>query len=349
MDPLLPAEVGALWTAAMRGGDWEAAWRQTDQLEIPRRQAQSQPGFERQPWHLCWDGSPFQGRSVLVRCEHGLGDTLLFLRFVERLNRRARELHVMVQPPLVRLLQQAHGLGQVHDGWLGPDWPEHEVEIEVMELAYALRATAATVPPPYPHLAAQARRHSTLRLDDGDGRLRIGLFWATSDWGPSRSVPWPALAPLLQVPNARFHVLQQGPPAQEAVGVAGIEPLWRRTARIEDSAAALLQLDLVIGIDGMLAHLAASLGRPTWLLLKHEADWRWMEGRADSPWYPSARLFRQRRPGDWAGLVEEVAATLAALPAADQRLVCCGGMTPGSGSSPAPSPEVARGAADPSA
>lgn len=317
MDPLLPAEVGALWTAAMRRGDWEAAWRQTDRLEIPRRQAQSQPGFERQPWHLCWDGSPFEGRSVLVRCEHGLGDTLLFLRFVEGLHRRARELHLMVQPPLVRLLQQAPGLGQVHDGWRGPDWPEHEVEIEVMELAYASRVTAATVPPPYPHMPTQARRRSSLQLGERDGRRRVGLFWATSDWDPSRSVPWPALAPLLQASNARFFALQQGlSSAQHCAHGPGLEPLWRRTARIEDAAAALLQLDLVIGIDSMLAHLAASMGRPAWLLLKHECDWRWMDARADSPWYPSVRLFRQRRPGDWAGLVREVAAALAALPAA---------------------------------
>lgn len=314
MDPL-PTQVGVRWMAAMRAGDWDAAWRATDTLEIPRRQAQAQPGFEPQPHHLCWDGTPFDSRSVLVRCEHGLGDTLQFLRFLPLVHRRARELHLMVQPPLVRLLQGGPGLGQVHDGWQGPDWPAHEVEIEVMELAYASRATPASVPPPYPHLAALARQRSPLRLDVEHGYLNVALAWAVSHWDPGRSVPWPALAPLLQVPQARLHVLQQGDAARQAAPAPGIVPLWRRTARIEDAAAAMLDMDLVIVIDGMLAHLAASMGRPTWVLLKHEADWRWMDSRGDSPWYPSVRLFRQRRPGDWAGLLEEVAAALAGLPA----------------------------------
>lgn len=318
MKPLAPDELGAHWMAAMRAGDWAAAWRATDALERPRRQAQLQPGFERRPWHLCWDGTPFEGRSVLVRCEHGLGDTLQFLRFVPLLQRRARELHLMAQPPLVRLLQGAPGLGQVHDGWRGPGWPAHEVEIEVMELAYAFRASPADLPPPYPHLAGQARRHSRLQFDGGPGaaRLHVGLLWAASDWDASRSLPWPALAPLLQVPEVRFHALQQGPAALQAAGSPGVLPLWQRTARIEDAAAAMLHMDAVVAIDGMAAHLAASLGRPTWVLLRHEADWRWMERRGDSPWYPSMRLFRQRRPGDWAGPVEAVAAALRARTAA---------------------------------
>ncbi|HYD75031.1 hypothetical protein [Ramlibacter sp.] len=311
-DPLA-AQVGARWMAAMRAGDWEAAWQATDVLELPRRRSQEEPGFQPQPHHLCWDGQPFDGRSVLVRCEHGLGDTLQFLRFLPLLDRRARELHLMVQPPLVRLLQGGPGLGQVHDGWQGPNWPAHEIEIEVMELAYAFRATAATVPPPYPHLGALARQRSDLRLaSGGDSRLDVGLSWATSDWDPSRSVPWPAMQPLLQVPGIRFHVLQQGPAALQAVPSPGLVPLWRRTARIEDAAAAMLDMDLVIATDGMLAHLAATLGRPAWVLLKHEADWRWMDGREDSPWYPSVRLFRQGRSGDWTGLLEDVAAALAA-------------------------------------
>ncbi|WBY02626.1 hypothetical protein PE066_03555 [Ramlibacter tataouinensis] len=314
MEPLAPDDVGARWMAAMRAGDWAAAWRATDALEIPRRRMQSQPGFERRPWHLCWDGTPFEGRTVLVRCEHGLGDTLQFLRFVPLLRQRARELHLMVQPPLVALLTGAPGLGQVHDGWQGPHWPKHEVEIEVMELAYALRTTAATLPPPYPHLAGQAGRRSRLRIGEepGQGRVRVGLLWAASDWDSSRSLPWPVLAPLLRCPGVRFHALQQGPAAHAAALDPAVVPLWQRTDRIEDAAAAMLQMDLVIAIDGMAAHLAGGQGRPTWLLLKHEADWRWMDGRSDSPWYPSMRLFRQRRAGDWAGLVDEVAAALSA-------------------------------------
>jgi ADP-heptose:LPS heptosyltransferase len=95
----------------------------------------------------------------------------------------------------------------------------------------------------------------------------------------------------------------------------GLAPLWQRTAEIADAAAAMLGLDLVIAVDGMPAHLAGSLGRPTWLLLKHDPDWRWMRERADSPWYPSMRLFRQPQPGDWAAVVEQAAAALRNLTA----------------------------------
>ena len=298
MDALAREQAGARWLDAMRAGDWAAAWRETDAMEADRRAGR----VPRAGHHLFWDGTPPDGKTVLVRCEHGLGDTLQFLRFIPAIERRARRLHFMVQPPFVELLRGAPGLGQVHDGWLGPDWPAHDVEIEVMELAYAQRATADSVPPPYPHLAQQARRLSAISVPD-DGRLRVGLLWAASEWDGSRSIPWPCLEPLLSQPGLRCFSLQQGPAAEEAT----IEPLHRRTATLEAAAAAMLQMDLVISIDGMPAHLAATLGRPTWLLLKHQADWRWMERRSDSPWYPTMRLFRQPRAGDWAGLLERVA------------------------------------------
>jgi hypothetical protein len=320
MDEPAAHEVGARWLAAMRAGDWEAAWRQTDRLELPRRNRQrGEPTFRPAAHHLHWDGTPFAGRSVLVRCEHGLGDTLQYLRFVPLVAAQAREMHLMAQPPLVRLLEGAPGLGQVHDGWQGAHtWPRCEVEIEVMELAYAFRATPATVPPPYPQLAAQARARSRLRLPRGDGRLRVGLLWAASDWDTTRSIPWDALRPLLGLRHLHCFALQQGRAVREAEGSA-VEPLWRRTAAVEDAARAMLELDLVVSIDGMPAHLAATLGVPTWLVLKHQADWRWADHGERSPWYPSMRLFRQSRPGDWHGVIERIAAELAAHAEASAR------------------------------
>jgi hypothetical protein len=305
-----PAEVGRRWLLAMRAGDWEAAWRQTDRLELPRRALQRTAGFALQPHHLVWDGTPFAGRSVLVRCLHGLGDTLQFMRFVPQVAAQARELHFLVQPQLLELLRGAPGLGEVSNAWTDHP-PAREFEIEVMELAYALRATAATVPGPYPHLAGRVAGRLGAELGARDA-LRVGLFWAASEWDPSRSVALDTLAPVLQVPGVRFYNLQQGAAAADPRAEAlGLVPLWRRTGEPVQAAAALLEMDLVIAIDGMPAHLAATLGRPTWLLLKHEADWRWMDATARSPWYPSMRLFRQRTPGDWAGLAEEVAGALA--------------------------------------
>lgn len=307
-----PAEVAAGWMAAMRRGDWEEAWRQTDRIELPRRARQGQPGFVREPHHLRWDGTPFEGRRVLVRCEHGLGDTLQFIRFVPRLVAVAREVHVMVQPALLDLFAGAPQLGTVHNGWT--EWwppPSHDLEVEIMELAYALRITPQTLPPPCPHLGDRVAGRLPVELPR-EGGLRVGLLWAASEWDASRSMALELLRPLLRVPGVRFFSLQQGDAGVDPlVAQLGIEPLSRHTADMVAAASALLELDLVITVDNMMAHLAGTLGRPTWVLLKHEADWRWMDGRADSPWYPSLRLFRQAEPGRWDGVVQQVAAALA--------------------------------------
>jgi hypothetical protein len=308
-------DVSGDWFAAMRRGDWEAAWRATDRIEVPRRVLQREPGFQRRPEHLRWDGTPLAGRTVLVRCEHGLGDTLQFMRFVPHL--QAGHVHFMVQPHLLALLRDAPGLGEVRNYWTDDPLPAHEVDVEVMELPYALRMTLPQLPPPYPHLASQLRGLAPFTLP-GDGRLRVGLLWASSDWDPSRSIPLPALAPLFALDQVRFYSLQQGHAADDPqLDSLRVERLSPRTQQVEQAAAAMCALDLVVAIDGMPAHLAATLGRPTWVMLKHEADWRWMQDRADSPWYPTMRLFRQPEPGAWEAVAQEVARALREMCTAD--------------------------------
>lgn len=305
----LAREVAAGWTAAMRGGDWEAAWRHTDRIELPRRLAARAPGFVRDASQLVWDGSPFDGRRVLVRCLHGLGDTIQFMRFVPFVAARATKLHFLVQPAFLELLAGARGLGEVSTAWTDAP-PPCDVEIEVMELAYALRATATTVPAPYPHLAAQLGDAPRIALAR-DGRMRVGLLWAASEWDTSRSVPLAELAGLLRLAGLSFYSLQQGPPAADPlVERLGIASLSARTQAIADAADAMRQMDLVICVDGMPAHLAATLGVPTWLMLKHECDWRWAAAGERTPWYPSMRLFRQSREGDWASVVHAIATAL---------------------------------------
>ena len=303
-------DVGERWLAAMRAGDFEAAWRQTDRIELLRRVQQTRPGFERQPHQLHWDGTPFKGRTVLIRCEHGLGDTLQFLRFVPTITQQARAVHLMVQPPLYELLRGAPGLGHVHDGWQPAErWPVCEVDIEIMELAYALRVNAATLPPPYPHVKERVEGKLVPPLA-ADG-LKAGIVWAVSAWGHDRSAPLASLAPLFEVPGVHWYSLQQGDEAEDPLlRTLGVEPLSPRTRDIGAAASALAQLDLMVSVDAMPTHLAGMLGVPTWLLLKHEADWRWMQERADTPWYPSVRLLRQSRAGDWEGLAGHAAQAL---------------------------------------
>jgi hypothetical protein len=298
---------GLEWMRAMRAGDFAAAWAATDFIERDRR-----GGGEAQAWHLTWDGSPLDGKVVRVRCVHGLGDTLQFTRFVPLVATRARQVRFMVQPPLLELLEGGPGLGEVSTAWTDSP-PDADLEMEVMELAYALRCTPGTLPPPYPHLATLALRGWKLQFRP-TSRLRVGVLWAASDWDPSRSLRLDTLAPLFDVPGVEFHNLQQGPAAFDpAAAELGLLPLWRDTGEIGAAASAMLAMDLVISVDGMPAHLAGTLGRPTWLLLKHDADWRWMERRDDTPWYPTMRLFRQPAAGDWSTPVRRAAERLRAL------------------------------------
>ena len=305
----------------MKRGDWSAAWAETDRLELPRRQAQRLPGFQREAHHLVWDGTAFDGRSVLVRCLHGLGDTLQFMRFVPPIAARARALHFLVQPMLLELLQGLPGLGQVSNAWTDHP-PPHEVEIEVMELAYALRATPEAVPPPYPQLMPRVAQRPMPPLPD-DAALRVALFWSVSDWETSRSVPLQHFEPFTRIPGVRCFSLQQGRAAHdERLAQWGVHVLSPHTTEIADAAAVLAHMDVAICVDGMPAHLSAHLGLPTWVLLKDDPDWRWQSQGSTSPWYPSVRLFRQRDPGDWPSAVAQAAEALEQLvlrPAAGSR------------------------------
>jgi hypothetical protein len=307
------ADIARKWDAAMRGGDFEAAWRQTDRIELPRRQAQTRPGFVRRPDQLVWNGEPFDGRDVLVRCEHGLGDTLQFVRYLPLIRRVARSVTLFAQPPLVTLLASTPALGEVRNGWTG-ETPPHDVEAEVMELSYAFRSTCETLPCDVPYLALAPLRALASRLPPiaGEGGLRVGLAWSASDWDTTRSIPLADLAPLAGVRGVRFYSLQQDRAAANyASAPFPLEPYSRHTQPVELAAAAMLDLDLVITVDSMLAHLAGALGRPVWVLLKARADWRWMDRRDTSPWYPTMRLLRQQQDGDWSGVAARVADDLA--------------------------------------
>jgi hypothetical protein len=296
------ARATSAWMSAMRRGDFEAAWRVTDRLEEGRR-----GGALREPHHLVWDGRSFEDREVLVRCEHGLGDTIQFARYVPRLRDIARDVTFLVQPQLVRLFDGACEFGSVHDGWSFEPSP-HDVEIEVMELAYAFRSTADTLPKSVPYLPVTRLAAFSHDLPPLERRaFRVGVLWAASEWDTTRSIPLELLQPLAEIEGVLLYSLQQGS-ERDAYRTApfALEPLSHHTAAIESAAAAMLELDLVVTVDAMPAHLAGALGRPTWVLLKHDADWRWMDARTDTPWYPTVRLYRQPRPGDWDAVVERI-------------------------------------------
>lgn len=287
----------------MLRGEYADAWRVSDEA------VRARAGVPCWHWprHLqyVWDGAPLDGKRVLVRCYHGLGDTIQFVRFAPRLRAVAAEVIVWAQPSLLPLVRTVRGVDRalaLHDGT-----PEvaYDADVEIMELAHVFRAAPGTLPAdvPYLHLPRAARTGLP-----ADGRLHVGLVWGSGDWDPRRSIDPALLAPLADVPGVALHVLQRGAPLAgrpEGFGVdAAADTPW-------ETACTMAALDLVITVDSMPAHLAGALGRPTWTLLHADADWRWLRGRADSPWYPTMRLFRQATPGDWAGVVARVADALA--------------------------------------
>jgi hypothetical protein len=296
----------------MRRGDFEAAWRQTDRIETNRRALEASGRFTREPHYLSWNGAAFDARRVLVRCAHGLGDTLQFVRYVPLLRERARTVDLLVQPELLPVFEGETAFGTVSSGWT-EGTPPHEVEIEIMELPYAFRSTVDTVPNEVPYLpsAALDRAARTLPVLDAGATLNVGLLWSASDWDTSRSVPLELFAPLGRVEGVRYYSLQQGVQRERwRTAPFHIEPLHEHTSDIAAAGAAMRRLDLIITVDGMGAHLAGALGRPVWVLLKQDADWRWMEHRADSPWYPTMRLFRQHERGYWPRVVDDVVGEL---------------------------------------
>ena len=280
---------GTRWLSAMHRGNFAAAWDVSDAVLAARDPAtRNDPAA---PYHKrwVWDGRPLRGQ-VLVRCYHGLGDTLQFWRYLPALSRQA-SVTVEVQPELIPLLA-----GRVRLIPFDPARPTKAAcDIEIMELAHALRLA----PPPAPYLHA-------VPLPLPLPRPVIGVCWAAGGWDPGRDAGWPALAALGRAGSVVS--LQRGP---AAAGATWPDPLTGSMA-LANMARLLTALDHVVTVDTMVAHLAGALGCPTSILLKHDSDWRWARGRSTSPWYPAARLYRQTTPGDWSVPVARLLADIAA-------------------------------------
>ncbi len=289
------------WMSHMRQGNFAAAWEISDRTLRARRGTPCSH-LPRHEQHI-WDGTPIDGRRVLVRCYHGLGDTIQFARFLPLVADRASHVTLWAQPPLIPLLGTVDGrldIVPLHDG--DPGVP-CDVEVEIMELAHVFRITPETLPctVPYVHVLPA-------RLAPAAG-LRVGLVWRAGDWAEHRSIPFGLLQPLIEQP-VTWYVLQGHPGIAERPAGFGIIAGERDLVEL---ARAIRALDLVITVDSMAAHLAGSLAVPVWTLLHAACDWRWMAGGGDSPWYPTMRLFRQEHPEVWAPVVACAARELARL------------------------------------
>ncbi len=306
---LQPDFAAAHWNqgvALLLGGDMAAGW---EKYEWRKRRFPDSFGSAPGPQ---WEGGPLNGRTILVLAEQGLGDTIQFARYLPLLAQRGAEVVVECAPSLVPLLADMPGVAQA---CARGRRPAYDLWVDQMSLPRLFRTTVATVPYPAAYLTADPARaaHWDRRLPAG---LRVGLVWAGNPLHSNdarRSMPVQALAPILAAGQGHLISLQVGQPAQDIALMPGVADHADALTDWRETAAAIAAMDLVVTVDTAVAHMAGALGTPVWVMLPHAPDWRWMLGRADSPWYSCMRLFRQDSPGDWDGVSERVAAALAGV------------------------------------
>lgn len=252
-----------------------------------------------------WDGSNPAGRTILVRAEQGFGDAIQFARYLPMIRDAGGIPVLRCAPALVALMRSMHGVRVVASS---EDVPPYHAWIDQMSLPNVFATTLDTIPSAAGYLAADRTRIGAWDARLPSGR-RIGLAFAgnpnhTGD--RRRSIDPALLAPWISGRGEEFINLQHGPSAA-SLGLTALTPWLTDYA---ETAALIANLDLVITVDTSVAHLAGALGKPVWILLPHAPDWRWLLGRSDTPWYRSARLFRQPAPNDWSSVLAQVARAL---------------------------------------
>ncbi|MGB8031210.1 MAG: tetratricopeptide repeat protein [Terracidiphilus sp.] len=322
-----PASAGAKYNLALtqlRLGDWEhgwkgyeARWRFREVHRAPRRFTQPR-----------WNGEELDGERVLLHAEQGLGDTIQFCRYAALVAARGGVPVLEVQPAAERLVRTIPVVGAVvRAGWaeaavMDASGLAFDYECPLMSLPTVFGTTVETVPWTGAYLGAdeelvrEKRRQFAATLADGRDGIRVGLAWAGNrkyKADAARSMRLKTLVPLLRAVDANWISLQKGEAAGQLASLpADVCVLDGSSGErdLAEAAALMATLDLVITTDTCIAHLAGAMGKPVWILLPHLADWRWMDVTERTPWYPTARLFRQRVAGDWAEVVERVIGTL---------------------------------------
>lgn len=312
---------------ALRPGDAASQWNLASALLLQGNFARGWPLYEarlrvfpRRGGLSCaqWQGEDIAGKTILLHAEQGYGDAIQFCRYAPMVAARGARVLLEVQSELKSLLGRVEGVSAVYAR--GEAVPMPDVHCPLMSLPGVFGTSLATIPAHVPYIAADPARIAQwrARLGGGDG-LRIGLTWSGNPQlrkDPHRSLPLHALAPLFDA-QAQFVSLQKDVRAADAAFLrasARVRDFGAMLRDFEDTAALASLMDVVITVDTATAHLAGALGKPTWILLSAIGlDWRWLLGRADSPWYPTARLFRQPVVGDWEAVIAKLSQALAEL------------------------------------
>jgi tetratricopeptide (TPR) repeat protein len=263
-----------------------------------------------------WDGKPLEGQTIFLHAEQGFGDTIQFVRFVPMVHERGGRVILGIQPQLERLMRQVPGVERIVSS-IEPDL-QYDVHCPLLSLPLALGTELASIPREVPYLKADVELAGRWKSRLNNPPVKtVGLAWAGSamnEHDSIRTISLQQLEPLAKIKNVALFSLQKGEAAKELLpkGFPAID--WTNDLHdFSDTAALVENLDLVITVDSAVAHLAGAMGKPVWILIPYSPDWRWMTQREDNPWYPTARLFRQTKPGDWSGVIERVAGELQQL------------------------------------
>ncbi len=296
-------------------GDFEEGWEEYEwRLRLPEL-VSLWPYADRPRW----DGSPLEGKTILLYAEQGLGDAIQFVRFAPLVAERGGRVILSCAASLMALFESVPGVAALAD-WSEPA-PAFDLCCSLLSLPGIFRTTLATLPAqiPYLHADPEKLRRWSARLAPDAARLKVGLVWATQSSNKSarsRSLDLEMLAPIVAAGDVLFCSLQKGPGADHiAHAPAGmrIVDFGRELADFSDTAALVANLDLVISIDTAAAHLAGAMATPVWVLTDWPPEWRWLLGRDDSPWYPTMRLFRRAREEAWHGVISRLAEALRTL------------------------------------
>jgi Flp pilus assembly protein TadD len=314
---LSPEHVEAHWHRAVTWlliGNFARGW---SEYEWRWRTKEARPQAALQP---LWDGSAPAGKTMLLYCEQGMGDTIQFVRYARLVQQRGARVIVGCQERLLKLFAGCPYIDQVVNevavtlkfDWCAP----------LMSLPRIFSTTLESIPCDVPYIFAPAPlcRQWRERLAGLNG-FKVGIAWQgkpTYQSDRTRSLPLAHFAPLAQVPGVRLLSLQKNVGTEQVAQLGGRFPLVDFAAELDeaagpfmDTAAVMMNLDLVVTSDTSIAHLAGALGVPVWVALPFVPDWRWLLARSDSPWYPTMRLFRQPQPGDWTGVFAAIAQALA--------------------------------------
>jgi tetratricopeptide (TPR) repeat protein len=321
-DPHNPGALYNLSLTRLRLGDWRQGW-QDYEARWRFREVHRSPRLFSQPR---WQGEALKGRRILLHAEQGLGDTIQFCRYVSMVEARGGQVILQVQPPVERLMASLASVrdGQAQTALLCAKPPDFDLECPLLSLPAVFATTVKTVPWLSAYLFADTELAAGKLVQFPHLRLpceqhRVGLCWAGNPRYKAdslRSVKLATLLPLLRTPGITWVALQKGPAAEELLALPGdalVSDGSSRDRDLAETAALISTLDLVITTDTCIAHLAGAMAKLVWILLPHLSDWRWMQQTEATPWYPTARLFRQSIPGDWTGLVERVIGELSEL------------------------------------